>query len=124
MYGAVFEEGELLYSKRYSHRKSIEKLLQRSITEAEMEETEKALAQFKKRLQKERVYIQLPERQKKGNRFIAIAKEFSKRHQVDIDIKRKSFFIEVSLHLYCATYPANMTHRLSELLRLVCFVSA
>ncbi len=124
MYGAVFEEGELLYSKRYSHRKSIEKLLQRSITEAEMEETEKALAQFKKRLQKERVYIQLPERQKKGNRFIAIAKEFSKRYQVDIDIKRKSFFIEVSLHLYCATYPANMTHRLSELLRLVCFVSA
>lgn len=118
MYGPMLAEGEIIYSKRYFHKERIAQILQRSQTEKDIEKTEKALARFKQRFQKNQVYILLPERQKKGKRFVALAKEFSQRYEVDIDIKKKPFLLEVSLHLYCATYPENMTHRLSDLLHM------
>ena len=114
----MLEEGQILYTKRYPHGEGIGQMEGSAHHATGMRETEKALERFKQRLKMECVYIPLPGQQRNGERFIALAKGLSQRYEIDIDIKKKRYLLEVSLHLYCAAYPADMTHRLSELLSL------
>ena len=78
---------------------------------------EKALEQFWQR-QKEVRYVRIPRRRKKQERFIRLAKELSKEFQIDMDIRKRPYFIEVDLHFYCAVYPERLARRFAQLFRL------
>lgn len=63
----------------------------------------------------ETVYQPIPERQELGQKFIAMAKELSEAYDIDIDIRQKGYFIEVNLHLYCTSYPSELTKMFARL---------
>ena len=63
----------------------------------------------------ETVYQPIPERQRLAQKFIAMAKDLSEAYDIDIDIRQKEYFIEVNLHLYCASYPGELTKMFARL---------
>lgn len=90
-------------------------LVNRPQTKEEREAVKQSFNEFWRQLQEESVYILMPERIKGARRFVALAKELSEAYGIDMDIWEKSYFIQVDLHLYCASYPTELTQRVAEL---------
>ena len=109
------ERKEKIYSRRYPQALEIMELINRSQTKEEREAAKQSFNEFWRQLQEESVYILMPERIKGARRFVALAKELSEAYGIDMDIWEKSYFIQVDLHLYCASYPTELTQRVAEL---------
>lgn len=111
-------ESKKIFSKRYPPNRELEQLKNITQTEEDKASAEKSLNEFWRRMREERVYILMPERIEEGRRFVALAKELSELYEIDMDIWEKSYFIEVDLHLCCASYPPGLTRRIVELFNL------
>ena len=107
-------EEQVIYSKRYP---SAQQEMQQFIGGAlpnDCKSSEEALQDFRRRME-ETVYQPIPERQRLAQKFIAMAKDLSEAYDIDIDIRQKEYFIEVNLHLYCASYPGELTKMFARL---------
>ena len=110
-------EEQVLYSKRYpSVQQEMEQLIEGPLP-SYWENGEESLQEFWRRME-ETVYCPIPGRQEQGQKFIAVAKELSETYDIDIDIQQKEYFIEVNLHLYCASYPGELTKMLAQLFNM------
>lgn len=107
-------EEQVLYSKRYPPvQQEMQRLIGGSL-HSDCKSSEESLQEFWQRME-ETVYQPIPERQELGQKFIAMAKELSEAYDIDIDIRQKEYFIEVNLHLYCASYPGELTKMFAQL---------
>lgn len=107
-----------IYSRRYPQGPETMDLLHEPQPEEEREAAKQSFNEFWRRLQKESVYVLIPERIKDARRFVALAEELSEIYGIDMDIWEKSHFIQVDLHLRCASYSAGLTRRVAELFSL------
>ena len=80
--------------------------------------TKKSFDEFLRRIETESTYVLIPERIDRGKHFVALAIELSQKYEIDIDIWQKSYFIEVNLHLFCSSYPSELTRYIAELFTL------
>lgn len=107
-------EEQMLYSKRYPPvQREIHQFIGGSLP-CDCKSSEEALQKFRRHME-ETVYQPIPGRQELGQKFIAMAKELSEAYDIDIDIRQKEYFIEVNLHLYCASYPGELTKMFAQL---------
>ena len=63
-------------------------------------------------------YEPIPGQAEKAQEFIALAKEFSEEYEIDIDIRRSPYSVEVSLHFYCMAWSKDMTRRFARLFNM------
>lgn len=106
----------VIYSKRYlPDQETVQEMnCDMPQTEEERAATQASWNKFCRRLQ-ERVYIPIPGREELSQQFIALAKELSQVYELDIDILKGPYSVEVNLHFYCAFYPDDMTRRFAKL---------
>lgn len=109
------ERKKKIYSRRYPQAPEIMELISRPQTKEEREAAKQSFNEFWRQFQEERVYVLMPERIKGARRFVALAEELSEAYGIDMDIWEKSYFIQVDLHLCCASYPTELTRRVAEL---------
>jgi hypothetical protein len=115
---AFIMESRKIYSKRYLPDPEIKELMDRPQTEEERKEVEQSFTEFMRRIDEESVFVLMPDRIEKSRRFIELAKELSQRYEVSMDIWEKTYFIQVDLHLCCASYPGPMTRQFAELFNM------
>ena len=115
----IFEE-ELIYSKRYpSAEEELEKFsADPTLPVITPEQRETSYREFCARMNSEPRLEPIPCQEEKAREFIAMAKQFSKDHEVDIDIRRLPHSVNVSLHFYCAAYSKGMTRQFARLFNL------
>lgn len=102
----------VIYSRRYPQDQDMN--CHTPQTEEKQAETKAALNEFWHRFH-ERVYIPIPGREELSQQFIALAKELSQAYELDMDILKGPYSVEVNLHFYCAFYPDEMTHQFAKL---------
>lgn len=115
----IFEE-ELIYSKRYP---PAEEELEKFLTDPTMpvitpEQREASYREFCARMNSKPRLEPIPGQEEKAREFIALAKKFSEKHEVDIDIRRLPHSVNVSLHFYCAAYSKAMTRQFAQLFNI------
>ena len=121
----IFEE-EMIYSKRYP---SAEEELESFSADATLpvitpEQREASYKRFCKQMNTEPQAEPIQGQEEKAQQFIDLAKQFSEEYEVDIDIKRSPYRVDVSLHFYCAAYSKTMTNQFAQLLSMCdCFSS-
>lgn len=107
-------EEQMLYSRRYPLvQREIEQLIEEPLPD-DWKSSQESLHEFWRHME-EIIYRPIPERQEQGQKFIVMAKELSEAYGIDIDIRQKKYFIEVNLHLYCASYPDELTKMFARL---------
>ena len=107
-------EEQMFYSKRYPPvQQEMQQFIEGSLP-SDCKSSEESLQEFWRHME-ETVYQPIPERQELGKKFIAMAKELSEAYDIDIDIRQKGYFIEVNLHLYCTSYPSELTKMFARL---------
>ena len=112
---------DLIYSKRYPtpwEKDDIAMEVAAPETPEEQKAAEESLHEFWRKLREESVYVPIFGAEKKARLFIELAKMLSQNYELDIDIRRKAYFVLVDLHLYCAAYPGSMTQDFAELFNL------
>ena len=112
----IFER-EVIYSKRYP---PAEEELEKFSADTTMpvitpEQREASYREFCSLMNSEPRYEPIPGKEEKAQELMAQAKKFSEDHEVDIDISRTPYSVEVCLHLYCAAYSKGMTHQFAQL---------
>ena len=115
----IFEE-ELIYSKRYP---PAEEELEKFSADLTMpvitpEQRETSYREFCARMNSEPRLEPIPGQEEKAREFIALAKKFSEEHEVDIDIRRSPYSVEVCLHLYCSAFSKGMTRQFAQLFNM------
>ncbi len=117
----MITDKKVIYSKRYTpadeQLAQIERLMRRMATE-QRETVKKTFKGFWQRLEEESVYVAIQGIEEKSRCFIELAKELSRDYQIDIDIKQGDDTIDVSLHMYCAAYPGDMTRLFTRLFNM------
>ena len=96
--------GKKVYSKRYPPAPETMEIIHTQQSAEERATTKKSFNEFL--------------RIDRGKHFVALAIELSKKYEIDIDIWQKSYFIEVNLHLFCSSYPSELTRYIAELFTL------
>lgn len=110
-------EEQVLYSKRYpSVQQEMGQLIEGPLP-SDWKSSEESLQEFWRHME-ETVYHPIPGRQEQGQKFIATAKELSEAYGIDLDIRQKEYFIEVNLHLYCASYSDELTKMFAQLFNM------
>lgn len=111
----------LIYSKRYTppwEEDDVKALAGAPQTPEKLKAAKESFREFMRKLQEESTYIPIPGAEEKSRLFIALAKRLSQIYELDIDIEQQPYFVCVSFHLYCASYPGGMTREFSELFSL------
>ena len=113
-------DGELIYSKRYpSAEEELETFLaSTTLPVATPEEKEASFQEFWSQMNTEPQAEPIPGQEEKAQEFIDLAKEFSEEYEVDIDIKRSPYRVDISLHFYCAACSKTMTSQFAQLLSM------
>ena len=81
-------------------------------------EQKAAIQYFCNSMGSEPYYEPIPEREEKTQEFIALVKKFSEEYEVDIDIIRSPYSVNISLHFYCTAYSKSMTSQFAQLLSM------
>ena len=115
----IFEE-KLIYSKRYP---PAEEELEKFSANPTMpvitpEQREASYREFCARMNSEPRLEPIPGQKEKAREFIALAKEFSEEHEVDINIRRLPHSVNVSLHFYCSACSKGMTRQFAQLFNI------
>ena len=110
--------GKKVYSKRYPPAPETMEIIHTQQSAEERATTKKSFDEFLRRIETESTYVLIPERIDRGKHFVALAIELSQKYEIDIDIWQMSYFIEVNLHLFCSSYPSELTRYIAELLTL------
>ena len=117
---AMFFEEEMIYSKRYP---PAEEELEKFSADTTMpvitpEQIEASYQEFCRRMNSEPHLEPIPGQKEKAQEFIALAKKFSEEYEVDIDIRRSPYSVNISLRFYCAAYSKSMTSQFAQLLNM------
>ena len=115
----IFEE-EMIYSKRYP---SAEEELESFSADATLpvitpEQREASYKRFCKQMNTEPQAEPIQGQEEKAQQFIDLAKQFSEEYEVDIDIIRSPYAVNIKLHFYCAAYSKSMTSLFAQLLNM------
>ena len=115
----IYEE-ELIYSKRYpSAEEEFEKITANpTLPVITPEQREASYREFCRRINTEPQAEPIPGQEEKAREFIDLAKEFSEEYEVDIDISRSPYSVNISLRFYCAAYSKSMTSQFAQLLNM------
>ena len=115
----IYEE-EMIYSKRYpSAEEEFEKITANpTLPVITPEQREASHREFCRRMNTEPQAEPIPGQEEKAREFIDLAKKFSEEHEVDIDIRRSPYSVEVCLHLYCTAYSKGMTRQFAQLFNM------
>ena len=116
----MFFEEEMIYSKRYP---SAEEELESFLADATLpvitpEQREASYKRFCEQMNTEPQAEPIQGQEEKAQKFIALAKKFSEEYEVDIDISRSPYWVNISLHFYCAAYSKSMTSLFAQLLSM------
>lgn len=115
----IFEE-EMIYSKRYP---SPEEELERFSADTTLpvitpEQREASYKRFCEQMNTEPQAEPIQGQEEKAQQFIDLAKQFSEEYEVDIDIIRSPYAVNIKLHFYCAAYSKSMTSLFAQLLNM------
>lgn len=111
-----FEEGELLYSKRFPEVDLDTICRQQGVKSSP--EPSVPFESFRKHLAEDSTYIALPEKEKSQQTFIDKAIEFSVAYDVNMDIKKHSHYISVKAYLDSTTISGEPKTMFAELLTM------
>ena len=111
---------ELIYSKRYpSAEEELETFLASTTQPVTTpEEKEASFQEFWRQMNTEPQAEPIPGQEEKAQDFIDLAKELSEEYEVDTDISRSPYRVDISLHFYCAAYSKTMTSQFAQLLSM------
>ena len=110
----MFFDKETIYSKRFPPIR--EDAVDRSFLSPAEKET--SYQNFCRRMSGQTRYEPIPGQAEKAQEFIALAKEFSEEYEIDTDIRRSPYSVEVSLHFYCMAWSKDMTRRFARLFNM------
>lgn len=101
--------GKKVYSKRYPPAPETMEIIHTQQSAEERATTKKSFDEFLQPY-RDRKHLRPDTRTiDRGKHFVALAIELSQKYEIDIDIWQKSYFIEVNLHLFCSSYPSELT---------------
>ena len=116
----MFFEEKIIYSKRYP---SVEEELEKFSADVTLpvitpEQREASCKRFCEQMNNEPQAEPIPGQEEIAQQFIDLAKQFSEEYEVDIDIIRSPYSVNIKLHFYCAAYSKGMTRQFTQLLNM------
>lgn len=117
---AMFFDEETIYSKRYPSAEEEFEMYSADTTLPVItpEQREASYTRFLEQMNTEPQAEPIPGQEEKTRKCIDLAKEFSEEYEVDIDIIRSPYSVNINLHFYCAAYSKRMTSQFVQLLNM------
>lgn len=110
-------EGKLIFSKRFPRLDADEMRAQAAEDPLESAPPP-SFDKFLREVRENSVYVPIPDKIARRQRFIDLAKQLCLDYEIDTEIKEYGHFISVNLHLYCGAYTGTLKRMLSELVSM------